>query len=74
MQVNTEILKNGLGSMKLTIEASDYREAGDKELVLLTQIIPFTYKVLEGLRDEELNIILHDLTLNESGKRQTVWL
>ena len=32
MQVNTEILKNGLGSMKLTIEASDYREAVDKEL------------------------------------------
>lgn len=32
MQVKTEILKNGLGSMKLTIEASDYREAVDNEL------------------------------------------
>ena len=32
MQINTEILKNGRGSIKLTIEASDYREAVNNEL------------------------------------------
>ncbi len=32
MQVNTEILKNGLGLLKLTVEASDYREAVNNEL------------------------------------------
>ena len=46
MQVNTEVIRNGLGSIKLIIEGSDYKEAVTKELKSLKKKSSFGMKEL----------------------------